>query len=206
MSEYSTLILFLLISAVAYIIFMVLHNIIPSIEEIRKERFKDLGVDVEASFMYPEAEDFKPQNQTDYSAGVDLHAVRFLKHYRSDNKLVEISEREKLILYPGQRVIISSGIMVKLPIGYELQVRSRSGLSSKFGVIVLNAPGTIDPDYLGEVCAIVTNTSKKPYTILYGDRICQVVLSKYERANLRFVERFSVTTKRGTDGFGSTGR
>ena len=106
---------------------------------------------------------------------------------------------------PGERRIISTGISVELPPGYELQVRSRSGLAAKRGLVTLNSPGTIDSDYRGEIKGLLYNSSKTKYqTIFQGDRIAQLVLQKVPVCEYYEVEELS-DTSRGTGGFGSTG-
>ena len=103
-----------------------------------------------------------------------------------------------------QRVIVKTGLFIELPIGYEAQVRPRSGLAAKSGVTVLNAPGTIDADYRGEIGVILVNLSDKTFTVEHGDRIAQLVVAKYERAEWSLTESLS-ETDRGSGGFGSTG-
>ena len=111
---------------------------------------------------------------------------------------------QPVTLYPGERKAIATGIMMEIPKEYEVQIRSRSGLALKSGVIVLNAPGTIDSDYRGEIKVILMNLDAEPYTIKHGDRIAQGVLAKVERAF--FVRADGIEcTKRGEGGFGSTG-
>lgn len=111
-------------------------------------------------------------------------------------------------LYPGETKIIKTGISVQIPIGYELQIRSRSGLASK-GIIVNNSPGTIDADYTGEICIIAHNNNHVnhvdvPFSVTYGMKIAQAVLCPVVRAEFKLVEELD-TTKRGEGGFGSTG-
>ncbi len=129
-----------------------------------------------------------PSYETLLSAGMDLHAV------------VE----EPITLAPMGRNIIGTGLYLALPKGYEAQVRPRSGLAAKRGVTVLNAPGTIDADYRGEVGVILINLSNEPFVIENGDRIAQMVIAKFERAVWREVSQLS-ETERGEGGFGSTG-
>ena len=100
--------------------------------------------------------------------------------------------------------MIPTGIAIAVPIGYEAQIRPRSGLASKNGITVLNSPGTIDSDYRGEILVMLINHSKKDFEILRGMRIAQMVISKVEQFNLVSVDQLD-TTERGQDGFGSTG-
>ena len=129
-----------------------------------------------------------PNYETLSSAGMDLRA------YVS----------EPITLDPMDRAIIKTGLFIELPVGYEAQVRPRSGLAAKKGVTVLNAPGTIDADYRGEVGVILINLSSESFTVENGERIAQMVIAKHERAEWQEVEVLSETS-RGTGGFGSTG-
>jgi len=129
-----------------------------------------------------------PNYETLLSAGMDLRAVT----------------SEPIILGSLDRVIVKTGLFIALPAGYEAQVRPRSGLAAKKGVTVLNAPGTIDADYRGEIGVILVNLSKDSFTIENGDRIAQLVIAKYERADWNVVNSLSETS-RGSGGFGSTG-
>ena len=130
-----------------------------------------------------------PAYATEMSAGRDLKA--------------NISEA--VLLEPLQRAMIPTGIYLALPEGTEAQVRPRSGLAAKFGISVLNAPGTIDADYRGEVKVILVNLSNEPFTVNPGERIAQLVLARYERIEWDEVETLDETC-RGEGGFGSTGR
>lgn len=129
-----------------------------------------------------------PEYSTAQSAGMDLRA--FIT--------------EPVILKALDRALISTGLYIEMPAGYEAQVRPRSGLAIKYGVTVLNSPGTIDADYRGEICVELINLSNKPYTIYFGDRIAQLVFNKYEQAKFIEVEELS-ETERGIGGFGHTG-
>ena len=129
-----------------------------------------------------------PAYETERSAGMDLRAVT----------------SQPISLQPMQRVIVKTGLFIELPIGYEAQVRPRSGLAAKSGVTVLNAPGTIDADYRGEIGVILVNLSDKTFTVEHGDRIAQLVVAKHERAEWSLTESLS-ETNRGSGGFGSTG-
>jgi dUTP pyrophosphatase len=129
-----------------------------------------------------------PHYETEASAGMDLRAH------------LEVA----VTLQPLQRAIIKTGLFIELPIGYEAQVRPRSGLAAKKGITVLNAPGTIDADYRGEIGVILVNLSKEAFTVENGERIAQLVIAKHERADWYKVEELS-STERGAGGFGSTG-
>ena len=129
-----------------------------------------------------------PHYETEASAGMDIRAY--------------ISE--KITLKPLERTIVKTGLFIELPIGYEAQVRPRSGLAAKKGITVLNAPGTIDADYRGEIGVILVNLSNEDFIIENGERIAQLVIAKHERTDWQLVQELS-TTERGTGGFGSTG-
>ena len=129
-----------------------------------------------------------PGYSTDHSAGMDLRA--FLT--------------ESKILKPLERALIPTGLYIELPVGYEAQVRPRSGLALKKGLSVLNTPGTIDADYRGEIGVILINLSNEEVTIESGERICQMVIAKHETAELIQVDVLN-DTERGAGGFGSTG-
>ena len=129
-----------------------------------------------------------PHYETSSSAGMDLKA----------------NIEKKIILQPLERIIVKTGLFIALPNGYEAQVRPRSGLAIKNGVTVLNAPGTIDADYRGEIGVILINLSKDNFTINDGDRIAQMVIAKYKQAKWNRVDSLD-ETKRGKGGFGSTG-
>ncbi|SEL85456.1 dUTP pyrophosphatase [Maribacter orientalis] len=129
-----------------------------------------------------------PNYETGASAGMDLRA----------------NLTESIILQPLGRAIIPTGLFIELPLGIEAQVRPRSGLAAKKGITVLNAPGTIDADYRGEVGVILVNLSNEPFTIENGERIAQMVIAKHERAEWSLVDSLSETA-RGEGGFGSTG-
>ena len=132
-----------------------------------------------------------PKYATVGSAGIDLRA--------------NISEDgESITLKPFESKLISTGIRISLPKGYEAQIRPRSGLALKHGITVLNTPGTIDSDYTGIIGVILINFSDNDFTVYNGDRIAQMVISKYEVAKLKAVERLK-KTERGEGGFGHTG-
>jgi dUTP pyrophosphatase len=113
--------------------------------------------------------------------------------------------REPVVLQPGQRAAVPTGLAVEIPPGYELQVRSRSGLALAHGVTCLNSPGTIDSDYRGEIRVILANLGSEPFHIERGARIAQLVLAAVADPVVRLVERLG-DTERGSGGFGSTGR
>lgn len=131
-----------------------------------------------------------PAYQTAEAAGFDLVAA-----VPADNPAT---------LSPGDRVLVPTGLIFELPPGSEAQVRPRSGLAAKFGITVLNSPGTIDSDYRGEVSVILINLGKEPFTIKRGERIAQMIVAPVTRADLREVAEVTVTV-RGAGGFGSTG-
>ena len=129
-----------------------------------------------------------PHYETLASAGMDLRA----------------NLEEPIVLKPLERAIVPTGIFMELPIGYEAQVRPRSGLAAKKGITVLNAPGTIDADYRGEVGVILANISSEDFVVENGERIAQLVIAKHERAVWVEVDALSDTAW-GEGGFGSTG-
>ena len=129
-----------------------------------------------------------PTYETEGSAGMDLRA----------------NIKEEITLKPLERAIIKTGLFIALPIGFEAQVRPRSGLAAKRGITVLNSPGTVDADYRGEIGVILVNLSNEEFVINDGERIAQLVIAKHERVNWKEVEVLS-ETDRGSGGFGSTG-
>ncbi|MBQ4406999.1 MAG: dUTP diphosphatase [Bacteroidales bacterium] len=129
-----------------------------------------------------------PKYSTEFSAGMDICA----------------NLTDDLIIKPLQRVLVPTGLFIELPVGYEAQIRPRSGLAIKSGITVLNTPGTIDCDYRGEVKVILINLSDQDFTVHNGDRICQMVIAKYEQAELQQVEVLSDSV-RADGGFGHTG-
>jgi dUTP pyrophosphatase len=118
---------------------------------------------------------------------------------------MDVLAAEAVMLAPGARAAVATGLMVAVPPGHELQVRARSGLALKEGLAVLNAPGTIDQDYRGEVKVILANLGDRPFAIERGMRIAQLVLAPYVRARWAEADRLDETA-RGAGGFGSTGR
>ncbi len=129
-----------------------------------------------------------PQYETELAAGLDVRA-----------NIVE-----SIVLPPLGRALVPTGLYVELPEGYEMQVRPRSGLAAKRGITVLNSPGTIDPDYRGEVRVILVNLSNEAFELMPGERIAQLVIARFERVEWEAVDELS-TTERGAGGFGSTG-
>ena len=129
-----------------------------------------------------------PQYATLASAGMDVRA----------------SLESPVVLAPLERAMIPTGLYLEIPVGYEVQVRPRSGLAAKKGITVLNTPGTIDADYRGEVNVILVNLSDQPFTVEPGERIAQLVLAKHEKIDWEEVSELG-TTERGEGGFGSTG-
>ena len=130
-----------------------------------------------------------PAYATPYSAGVDLKA----------------NIAESITLGSLERTMIPTGLYIQLPEGYEAQVRPRSGLAAKHGITVTNSPGTIDADYRGEVCVLLVNLSREPFTIEPGERIAQMVIARHEHVEWEEVEQLDESI-RGAGGFGSTGK
>lgn len=130
-----------------------------------------------------------PKYETIGSAGMDLYA----------------NLTEPILLKPLQRVLVKTGLFIALPNDYEAQIRPRSGLAYKNGITVLNSPGTIDADYRGEIGVILINLSEKAFTINDGERIAQMVIAPYTKVSWMEVQELS-ETKRGSGGFGSTGK
>lgn len=130
-----------------------------------------------------------PSYETMASAGMDLRA-----------NLIETAT-----ILPMQRALIPTGLFISLPVGFEAQVRPRSGLAIKHGVTVLNSPGTIDADYRGEIKVILINLSVEPFTIQHGDRIAQMIISRHEKAQWKQTDKLD-ETDRGSGGFGHTGK
>jgi dUTP pyrophosphatase len=138
----------------------------------------------------PEARDLPvPQYMTEHAAGMDLRAA-----VSSD-----------LTLASGEFALVPTGIRIAVPPGYEGQVRPRSGLAAQHGVSVVNAPGTIDADYRGEVCVVLINHGKEPFVVRRGDRIAQLVVCPVARAQIELTDTLD-DTERGAGGFGHTGR
>jgi dUTP pyrophosphatase len=129
-----------------------------------------------------------PRYMTEGSSGMDLFA----------------SLEKDVVLNPGERILIPTGISVAIPEGFEGQIRARSGLAIKYGIGVLNSPGTIDSDYRGEICVILINLGREPFTIRNGDRIAQLVINHVVRPTLEEVEDLPPTVRQN-GGFGHTG-
>jgi dUTP pyrophosphatase len=129
-----------------------------------------------------------PNYETEGAAGMDLRAN------------IDAS----ITLKPLERAIVKTGLYIALPIGFEAQVRPRSGLAAKKGITVLNSPGTVDADYRGEIGVILVNLSNSEFVINDGERIAQLIIAKHERVHWKEVETLS-DTERGAGGFGSTG-
>ena len=132
-----------------------------------------------------------PAYQSAHAAGLDL--------------LAAVPDNSPLILSPGQRALVPTGLTIALPSGYDAQVRPRSGLASTPGVTVLNSPGTVDADYRGEIGVLLINLGEAPFPIRRGERIAQMVIAPVVQAQLVPVVSLAVT-ERGSGGFGSTGR
>jgi dUTP pyrophosphatase len=132
-----------------------------------------------------------PAYQSAHAAGLDL--------------LAAVLENAPVVLAPGESAMVPTGLAIALPDGFEAQVRPRSGLAAKHGVTVLNAPGTVDADYRGEISVILINHGKIPFTIRRGERIAQMIIASVARAELVPVATLP-SSERGSGGFGSTGR
>ena len=141
-------------------------------------------------FVINKSDNPLPEHQTESSAGADIHA------YLPDGDV---------IIAAGEKEIIPTGIYIEIPVGYEVQVRPRSGLAFKHGVTLLNSPGTIDADYRGEVKVLLINHGKEAFIVKSGERIAQMVFSKYQRVEWESVNRLS-DTERGSGGYGSSGK
>lgn len=127
-----------------------------------------------------------PKRATEHSSGYDLYSA------------------DDVIIQPGKTKLIKTGIKIKVPNGYEMQIRTRSGIAIQYGVMVLNSPGTIDADYTGEIGIILANFGESPFIVNIGDRIAQGVVSKVEKINFILVDELPISD-RGSGGFGSTG-
>lgn len=158
---------------------------------------KEDVMDIKIKLLTPNAQ--LPSYGSAEAAGMDLRADLTVEDPHQPNLVEKI-----ITLGPGERRLIRCGFAMSMPVGYEAQVRPRSGLSLKFGITVHNAPGTIDSDYRGEVGVILWNTSNDLFVIRHGDRIAQMVFARHERAEAKIVEELS-STDRGASGYGSTG-
>lgn len=132
---------------------------------------------------------WEPHYATALSSGADLMAY--------------LPQDQKILLHPGDRTLVPTGIHIQIPSGWEAQIRSRSGLSLKFGIVCLNSPGTIDADYRGEIQIIIANLGREDFEIVHGLRIAQMVFVPVAKA--QFVSVQLTNTDRGKGGFGSTG-
>lgn len=130
-----------------------------------------------------------PEYSTEHSAGMDLRA----------------NIKEEIVLKSFQRVLVPTGLFIELPVGYEAQVRPRSGLALKKGITVLNTPGTIDADYRGEIGVILINLSQDDFVIHNGERIAQMIVASHEKVEWKITEDL-IETGRGSGGFGHTGK
>lgn len=136
----------------------------------------------------PDQQAIIPEYKSEHSAGMDLSSA----------------SNEKIIITPDSTALIPTNLIIEIPEGYEGQVRPRSGLALKYGITVLNSPGTIDSDYRGEVKVLLINFGKENFEVNFGDRIAQLVIAKYEKAVLEETNDISETA-RGHGGYGSTG-
>ncbi len=132
-----------------------------------------------------------PRYETEHAVGLDVRA--------------DLPEGEAITLGPLERAMVPTGLYFEIPPGYEIQVRPRSGLAAKFGVTVINTPGTIDPDYRGELKVLLVNLSNEPFVVGPGERVAQLVFSQYRQLAWEEVTELG-QTERGAGGFGSTGR
>jgi len=149
-----------------------------------------MSVDVRVKRL-PHGKDLPlPTYQTAFSAGLDLQAA--------------IAPQTTLVIKPGSRELVPTGLAIELPEGFEAQIRPRSGLALKKGVTLVNTPGTIDADYRGEIGVIVINHGAEPFEIVRGDRIAQMIVAPVVQARLVEVDELS-SSDRGAGGFGSTG-
>ncbi len=130
-----------------------------------------------------------PEYATPFSAGMDLRA----------------NLDEPIILKPLERALIPTGLYIELPVGYEAQIRPRSGLAIKHGISVLNSPGTIDADYRGEINVVLVNLSNSEFVVKHGERICQMIVAPYSTVEWEQTEELA-ESERGTGGFGHTGK
>lgn len=130
-----------------------------------------------------------PQYETAHAAGMDMRAFT----------------PEEIVIKPLQRVLVPTGLHIELPVGYEAQIRPRSGLAYKHGISIVNSPGTIDADYRGEIKVLLVNLSDTDFVVNNGDRIAQMVIAKHETVSWESVEELS-DTARGEGGYGHTGK
>ncbi|SRR6266540_1880443 len=144
---------------------------------------------VKVKRLRPESVNPLPEYMTSHAAGMDLYA--------------ELAD--DLVLLPGERALVPTGLAIELPEGFEAQVRPRSGLALKHGVTLVNSPGTIDTDYRGEIGIIMINHGREPFVVRNGERIAQLIFAPFARASLMEVDQLN-GTGRGEGGFGHTGR
>lgn len=148
-----------------------------------------------------------PKYETIESAGCDLRAdlwqIKVKNLFNAEVIRKEHSIIDYIIIAPGGRALIPTGLQIALPVGFEASVRPRSGLALKHGITVLNTPGTIDADYRGDIGVILINHGTEPFIVRQGDRIAQLVISKHERVEWEEVETLN-STERGDGGFGHT--
>lgn len=130
-----------------------------------------------------------PQYETAHAAGMDMRAFT----------------AEEIVIKPMQRILVPTGLHIELPVGYEAQIRPRSGLAYKHGISIVNSPGTIDADYRGEIKVLLINLSDTDFVVNNGDRIAQMVIAKHETVSWESVEELS-DTARGEGGYGHTGK
>jgi dUTP pyrophosphatase len=151
--------------------------------KISRESF----IDMEVKIVNKSKHDL-PRYETEASAGMDLRA----------------NIDKPVLLKPLERTLMPTGLFIELPLGFEAQVRPRSGMAIKHGITVLNTPGTIDADYRGEIKVILVNLSNQDYEVKDGERVAQMIISEHEKADWKLVENLN-TTDRGSGGFGHTG-
>ena len=163
---------------------VIIHVIPVYLRQLKKRRNYMMQVKIVNQSKHP-----LPEYATPYSAGMDLRA----------------NIEEPVTLNPLERKLIPTGLFIELPVGYEAQIRPRSGLAFKHGLTVLNTPGTIDADYRGEIRVILVNLSNEPFVINDGERICQMVIAAHAQVNWQAVETLD-ETERGAGGFGHTGK
>lgn len=154
--------------------------------------FKPKELEIKVKKLHPES--IIPTYATEHSAGMDLYSNLHLE----DENIATIE------LLPGERTLIKTGISMSIPEGFEGQVRPRSGLALKHGISIVNSPGTIDSDYIGDIGIILINHSNELFVIQHGVRIAQLVITSYNKCNLVEVEELS-DTERGVGGFGHSG-
>lgn len=136
----------------------------------------------------PEIDSPLPEYKTEGSAGMDLSSA----------------SSETITIAPGKKALVPTNIIIELPQGYEGQVRPRSGLALKFGITVLNSPGTVDSDYRGEIGVVLINHGEEDFVVKFGDRIAQLIIAKYEHCEINEAKELS-DSQRGEGGYGSTG-